>query len=130
MTHLPAYWKPHLLAVCGAPHTEQNFRLLDAWAAAEGGEAKFNPLNTTLNIPGGLDVKRPDYNTAGVKNYRNAIIGVAATAATLANGGYRGILGALQRGELTAEQIVATHRDEFHRWGTNPDVILRVLADG
>ena len=123
MTHLPPYWEGHLLTLCGAPPTLASMKLLDAWARAEGGTARWNPLNTTLP----LGVPCTDYNTAGVKNYRNAITGVAATGATLANGLYRGILGDLQRGKLTAKEIVTRNAAEFDKWGTGAKNVLRLL---
>jgi hypothetical protein len=122
-THLPPHWEGHLLVVCGAPRTLENLKLLDAWARAEGGTARWNPLNTTLP----LGVPCTDYNSAHVKNYRNAITGVSATAATLANGLYRGILGDLQRGRKTARQIVSDNAAEFDKWGTGHTHILALL---
>jgi hypothetical protein len=123
-TRLPPNWERRLLAVLGAdPGYQQGLRLLDAWARAEGGTAQWNPLNTTYGLAGSTD-----YNSAGVKNYKRATEGVCATALTLVNGYYPGILGAFQGGRRTAEDIVHTFRAEFQTWGTNPDAILRCLA--
>jgi hypothetical protein len=123
-THFPPNWDGRLLAVVGAdPGYQQGRRLLGAWATAEGGTAKWNPLNTTYGLPGATD-----YNSVGVKNYRRPTEGVCATALTLVNGYYPHILAALQGGTRTAEQIVNDFPDEFRRWGTNPQTILEVLA--
>ena len=128
-THLPPQWQQRVLAgVNGHGWNTGQFypegiRLLNAWATAEGGTAKWNPLNTTYYLPGCTN-----YNTSGVKNYVRPTEGCCATVLTLVNGFYTGILGALQGGTATAEQIVEMHGDEFSTWGTNPTVILQVLA--
>jgi hypothetical protein len=122
-THLPPYWRQHLLAVLGATTRPENLRLLDAWQRAEGGAAKWNPLNTTFALPGASD-----YNSAGVKNYPRPVWGVCATALTITNGNYGGIVGDLQAGTKTAVQIVNDRRTQFETWGTSPDVILQLLA--
>lgn len=112
-----------MLGVLGAnPGYAQGVRLLDAWATAEGGTAHWNPLNTTLRLYGSWP-----YNSVGVQNYQRPIQGLCATALTLCNGYYNGILGALQGGTLTAEQIVEAHAAEFDTWGTGSRNILRVL---
>lgn len=121
-THFPPNWIRRLLAVLGAPVTPEAVRLFSAWATAEGGNAQWNPLNTTLRLEGSWN-----YNSVGVQNYARPIIGVCATALTVANGYYNGILGALQGGQLTAEQIVEQHGHEFNLWGTGAANVLRVL---
>jgi hypothetical protein len=129
--HLPPNWAPRLLAVLGAPRSAENLRLLAAWAVAEGGTAKWNPLNTTYPLAWGSS----RYNNSEVKNYSQPTGGVCATALTLATSHqpdntltYGGILGDLQGGKKTAEQIVNDNAAEFHTWGTGTSVILSVLA--
>jgi hypothetical protein len=121
--HLPPNWRQRLLAVVGAPITSENQRFLDAWQRAEGGAARFNPLNTTFPLPGALN-----YNQTGVRNYLRATDGVCATALTLVDGNYGGLLAALQTGKLTAAQIVDQHQDEIRTWGTDPNLIRKLLA--
>ena len=124
-THLPPNWQRRLLAVLGAdPGYAQGIRLLSAWQVAEGGTAKWNPLNTTYKISGSTN-----YNAAGVQNYKRATEGVCATALTFVNGFYPGIVGALQAGTATAENIVQAHAGEIRTWGTDPRTILAVLAE-
>ena len=125
MAHLPFMWKFRLLRAIKARGVKQNRRLLEAWARAEGGTAAYNPLNTTQPWPGATD-----YNTVHVKNYPNGAAGITATAITLTNGHYPGLVVDLKQGAKTAEQIVADRRDEIKVWGTNPDTILGVLARG
>lgn len=127
-THLPAYWKEHLLSGVGAPQRAESKRFLDAWQQAEGGTAKWNPLNTTFALPGATN-----YNSTGVKNYTRPVWGVAATVLTLTEPEsgpltYPKLLGHLQAGTATAEQIVNDCRSELSHWGTNPDLVLKILS--
>jgi hypothetical protein len=121
--HLPFLWRLRLLAAIHAKGSWQNRRLLGAWARAEGGTARYNPLNTTQPWPGATD-----YNSAHVKNYPSGAAGIAATAATLVNGHYDGIVRDLRAGSKNARQIVTDRRAEIQTWGTNPDTILRLLT--
>lgn len=121
-THFPPNWQGRLLHVVGAPRVSESLRLLDAWARAEGGTAKWNPLNTTTNIEGATN-----YNSIGVKNYPRPTCGVCMQGITLTNGQYNGILGDLQAGVYTAEQIVDRNPDEFEHWGTGVDLLKSVL---
>ncbi len=123
MTHLPALWRFRLLAAIHARGTWQNRRLLNAWARAEGGNAGYNPLNSTTWWPGATD-----YNSIPVRNYPSGAAGIAATAATLSNGFYNGIVADLRKGEQTAEMIVRRNAHEFDVWGTGAANLLRVLG--
>lgn len=77
-----------LLARIGAKPTKRNLWALVSWMQAEGGSAKFNPLNTTHDGPNATN-----YNWVGVKNYVSLAEGVAATAETLNYGADRGLYG-------------------------------------
>lgn len=116
--HLPTSWERRLFSLLGAPTTPANLGFIRAWQRAEGGTAAFNPLNTTLDLHGARD-----YNTAHVKNYRDAVQGIAATGLTLTNGFYPGLVASFVRGTETTAQRVARHRGEITIWGTNPDAI-------
>ena len=122
--HNPIGWKFRLLRSIHGSGYRQNRRLLRAWARAEGGTARFNPLNTTEPWPGATD-----YNTVGVKNYPSGAAGISATAATLVNGHYNGIVHdlRLRRNHYTAEEIVNRNASEFDTWGTGAKNILAVL---
>lgn len=128
-THLPPQWRQRVLAGINGHGWDtgsfypEGLRLLAAWAQAEGGTAKWNPLNTTYTLRSSTP-----YNTAGVQNYFRPTEGCCATVLTLVNGNYNGILGDLQNGVKTAEQIVNDRATEFSRWGTDPKVILAVLG--
>lgn len=128
--HLPPQWRQRVLAgINGHGWNNGTFypeglRLFDAWAQAEGGTARWNPLNCTLHLPGSTN-----YNSVGVQNYLRATEGCAATVITLVNGNYNGILGDLQNGTKTAEEIVTDRSDQFRTWGTSPALILDVLEN-
>lgn len=122
--HYPPNWRQRLLAMIGAPITDENLRFLRAWAMSEGGEAEWNPLNTTMPVSYFV---AGDYNSAGVKNYSKATAGVCATALTLIQTTFMPIVGALQSGNKTAEQILDLCGPQLRTWGTNPDTIRQVL---
>ena len=121
-THLPFMWRFRLLRALRAKGNSENRRLLGAWQRAEGGTARWNPLNTTEHWTGSWP-----YNSAGVQNYRTGTDGLRATAATLVNGRYDGIVSDLRTGTKSARQIVLDRRAEISTWGTNPDTIISLL---
>lgn len=129
VTHVPPKWKYRLLAVLNAMQVAENYFLLDAWAQAEGGTARWNMLNTSYQLPGSTD-----YNTSHVQNYLHPIDGICATALTLCTREtdgtlrYGGILGALQIGTKPAAQIVQDNAAEFSQWGTSTALILQILG--
>lgn len=109
-----------ILTGIGAPATPENKRFMYAWRAAEGGQAAFNPFNTTQGAPGATN-----YNTAGVKNYTGEDQGVAATVKTLLNGRYSEIISALRDGGPGASAAAAQALARSP-WGTG-ELVLRVL---
>ncbi len=104
-----------LLAV---PHTNQNAWAWVSWAVAEGGNALWNPLNTTLDAPGATD-----YNSVHVKNYPSASVGQQAIAATLRQQNFAHILGHLKAGTNARRTLRAV---EVSQWGTG-GLAVRVL---
>jgi hypothetical protein len=120
--HYPILWRFRLLRAIHAKGNRENRRLLGAWGLAEGGRARNNPLNTTEPWPGATD-----YNSAGVKNYPTGAAGIQATARTLLNGRYPGIVAELRAGRASARQIVVRHRAEFDTWGTGGGNVERAL---
>lgn len=122
MAHLPLLWRFRLLRAIHAKGVVENRKLLGAWARAEGGSARWNPLNTTEPWPGSWN-----YNSAGVKDYRTGADGIAATAATLTNGFYWSIVHDLRAGKKSARQIVTDNAAEFDKWGTGAQHVLALL---
>ena len=104
-----------LLRTLGDPMTMQNIGAIVAWCTREGGAwnspARFNPLNTSLKMPGSHGI-----NGDGVQSYTSWSQGLTATVATLNSGAYRGILAALSVGSSVGavESAVAASP-----WGTH-----------
>jgi hypothetical protein len=109
-----------LLNALGAPVTSQNLLAIESWEVAEGGgfggRTAFNPLNTTLPMPGSRPV-----TLVGVQAYTSASQGLQATVNTLRSGRYSGIVAALRAGNSAraVEQAVAASP-----WGTGPFLLL------
>lgn len=123
--HLPWHWRERLLHMLAAPPVRETLRLLDAWARAEGGTARNNPLNTTYPMPWSTD-----YNSVHVKNYAKPIEGISATASTFAREAYLlDLWKDLQHGVFTAEQLVDRNAAAIERWGTDLDLLRDVLAE-
>jgi hypothetical protein len=102
-----------VLADLGAPDTKADLASLEAWYPHENGSwppaASDNPVNSTMTMPGSTV-----FNSVGVQNYASAAQGAQATAATLANGNYPGIVAALKSGRgLCGDPSLA---GEFSTW--------------
>jgi len=121
--HQPPLWKFRLLHAIHAKGRTPNRQLLDVWERAEGSKADNNPLDTTQPWPGATD-----YNSVGVKNYPSAAAGIAATAATLVNGHYNGLVADLRTSSKSAAQMIEDNRAEIQTWGTNPELMLQLLT--
>lgn len=130
-SHLPDKWIERTQDMLELVKNHQTLRYFEAQQKAEGGTAKWNPLNTTLDL--GLQWTEGNYNSIGVKNYRYAIAGVAATVLTFAQRNsdgtltYATLLSNLKNPDLTAEQIVENSRANIQHWGTDPDLMLEIL---
>ena len=103
-----------VLKQLNAPITQNNLDLLNIWSRFEGGNAKFNPLNTTKKAIG-----TTDFNSAGVKNYPDMQTGIDATAKTLKLQYYTPILYALQNNKaITYYYGNSDIVKAFNTWGT------------
>lgn len=113
-----------LLLEIEAPGTQRNLWALVSWMQAEGGSAAYNPLNTTLLMPGSTN-----YNSVGVQNYTSFRQGIEATAYTLNYGADRGLYGykpirrRLRRSAWAKWTLTAVERSV---WGTG-GLALRCL---
>lgn len=135
-THTPPNFSGRLAAVCGVPAEciAAAEAFWDAQARAEGGEARWNPLNTTYSLPGSWL-----YNAQGVRNFAKPIDGLCATALTVTNGDYNGILGDLQSivtlengdraAQFTALEVAQRNQQEIKLWGTDPTVVIEILQE-
>lgn len=113
-----ANWETQVLQAIGAPLTAANAQFLDTWQRYEGGTAANNPLNTTQAYGGASN-----YNSVGVKNYPSSYAGTVATAQTLQNGRYPGLLAALRSGNPTgyinsSSSAAARVVQDLRTWGT------------
>ena len=89
-------WARLFLQAIGAPTCHQNLVAMVAWQAAEGTQASWNPLATTLQMPGSIP-----FNSVGVQNYTSLAQGLDAIHQTLLRGatnyGYGAVLASLSR---------------------------------
>lgn len=76
-------WAGHFLRALGAPASRANLVVVVAWETAEYTEATWNPLATTMSMPGATT-----YNSHGVKNYSSMEQGIEATIKTLRRPGH------------------------------------------
>ena len=132
-----------LLGTLGLPITSANLTFLDAWQQAESGnpggtagathdDALFNPFNTTEDLTpqqrynGDAAPTAVNYNGGyPVKSYASFQDGLNATAMSLQNGDYAGILAALKQGtdpNAAAQALVNSN------WGTGP-LVQKVLNE-
>lgn len=106
-----------LLDELDAPITLHNLLALLSWNQAEGNAGRFNPMNTTLPMPGS-----ENFNWVGVQSYPDLATGVRATAITLlrtrdAEGRYiyHPIFWRLRHNRPAWRTLLAVERS---RWGT------------
>jgi len=117
-------WAQQFLRGIEAPVTKRNLLVIVSWIQAEGGTARWNPLNTTKAATGATD-----YNWVGVKNYPSFTVGLAATVSTLQYGaernlyGYRKIRRLLRESARPRRTLRAVEQSE---WGTG-GLALKVL---
>jgi hypothetical protein len=105
-------WVRDLLGALAVPGTYNNALSLIAQMQAEGGSAKFNPLNTTRDMPGATD-----YNTVHVKNYRSYGQGIDASARTLRQPNMAALLEELRAANSSSGYWRALGASP---WGTKP----------
>lgn len=120
----PEQYGAAVLQKLGIRPTPGALKFMVAWARAEGGHtngAKYNYYNTTMPEPGAGNT-----GTQGnIKVYRSWQQGIDATAATLKNGLYGGILSQLRRGDAMG----AARALSASPWGTGA-LTEKVLAGG
>jgi hypothetical protein len=112
-----------ILKCLGAEPTKDNMLFMYAWRQAEGGNAKNNPFNTTMKMPGATDISN---TSVGVKNYSTPEEGIEATCKTLKNGrdkyGYDKIIDGLKNDVGISQLSDAVINS---KWGTK-DLLRRV----
>ena len=117
----PSAFARALLTGLGAPQTPGNVAAVTAWVNAEGGnwhnQAAYNPLNTTLKLPGASYFQSVGPGSAPIAIYNSPQQGYSATLQTLQ--GYPSIVGALQQG-LTGGAHQLSELVAGSKWGTGP----------
>lgn len=113
-------WTRDLLKLLSARGTYYNALSIIAQIQAEGGSAHFNPLNTTLPMPGATD-----YNDVHVKNYVSYAQGLDATVQTLKQANMVKLLTELKRGTSSRSYWVALGESP---WGTKPPGTMGIDA--
>lgn len=123
MTITREQWASDFLLAINKPVGVNNLKSVITWIASENSGALFNPLDSTLQYEGSSD-----FNEAGVKNYATYEEGLQATKATILNGLYTGILGALEANASPAETCSTI---ENSPWGSKPSsaLLAEVVAD-
>jgi len=109
-----------VLECIGAKPTKGNMAFMYAWRQAEGSSAKFNPFNTTKNLPDSTT-----YNYAKVKNYKSVEDGIIATCDTLKLPYYTDIVNGLKN-DVGLYKL--SRMESLKKWGTGP--LLAKVADG
>ncbi len=105
-------WASSFLTALGAPTSRDNLVAVVAWEAAEGTMATWNPLATTIAMPGATV-----YNSHGVKNYRSREQGIEASIMTLRRPGhgYEAIIASLRSGAEAMDTGRAINRSDWCR---------------
>lgn len=117
-------WVRDLLLALDAPGTLENAVALVAQCQAEGGSAKFNPLNCTVKEPGSTD-----YNKVPVQNYVSYVQGLHVTSGMLQQSNMKALFAALKKGDSAPNYWAAL---AISPWGTHPPqgyTVLTWLAD-
>lgn len=107
----------------GGTPTDEKRKFFKAWQRAEGTDAKFNPLATTLKLKkdhgGSSDFKFSKNKGRPVQDYKTFEAGVDATYWTLknTNGGraYQNLVSKLKADDTTAQELAA-ETEELSTW--------------
>lgn len=123
-----------LLSALGVPGSSQNARALLAQVRSEGGQAHWNPLNTTVKVG-----PATAYNSFGsppmhVWSFASREDGIAATAQTFRQQNFGHLLGQLRRGDSAVRywELLMTPPPGGAHWGSHPPgglTIVQWLAD-
>ena len=121
-------WAHEFLNRLSSPHTDKNAYALISWMQAEGGNALWNPLNTTQPMPGAWD-----YNWVHVKNYPDFETGMDATVKTILQTadwlGYGPIRDRLRKSARPRRTLRAVEQSVWGTGGLALDVLPYVQRD-
>lgn len=135
-THYPEKWIERMCSMLEIPVSHEIVRLFTAWAKAEGGNARWNPLNTVDHIHSQSFSdwqSSPDYNSTGVCNYNHPWQGIVAHVDTFEQSAWANMLIALRHAkanDTTAEEIVNQFGNTIKtHWGTSPALMSEILKN-
>ena len=117
-------WAEAFLAAIGAPVVRDNLVAVVAWEASEGTQATWNPLATTMPMPGATV-----YNSHGVRNYKTMKQGIDASIKTLSRPGhgYEKILDSLERAPEAMETGKAINASDWCRGCANGSYVIGII---
>jgi hypothetical protein len=118
-------WVRDLLAALDVPGSYYNALAVIAQCQAEGGTARFNPLNTTLKMPGSTAYGPDLGGGVRVQHYTSMAQGLEATLATLRQTNMAPLLTALKSGTSSTAYWKALG---VSPWGTHPPGGLTIEA--
>jgi len=121
----PERFYQDVLKRAGLPVTPRNTQVLVTMQQGEGGDgmSRNNPLNSTQGMPGSSSVQG---NSAGVQTYQSYDQGVQATAKTLINGNFGGLVAGLQNDQPPSYYASGPGAQALQTWqgGSQTDVNL------
>ena len=117
-------WAEAFLAAIGAPVVRSNLVAVVAWEASEGTQATWNPLATTMPMPGATV-----YNSHGVRNYKTMRQGIDASIKTLKRPGhgYEKILDSLEKALKAMETGKAINKSDWCRGCSNGSYVIGII---
>ena len=114
------HWVRWFLEELRAPVTGRNRMTMVCWIQSEGSPFDWNPLATTLRMPGSVTM-----NSHGVQAYPSFDTGLDASIRTINEPQYERIVRRLRRNAWPSR----THRAIAKSpWGTDGDLLGRVLS--
>jgi hypothetical protein len=115
-------WRQQLLKAIKAPVTQSNLAYLNAWNRAEGNSFANNPFNTTLQTGNQIGPA----NEHGVRAYSSPRAGINATARTLRETPYAGIVKALRKGTDPYAAVTALGSSP---WGSDAGLVREIIPE-
>ena len=121
--NMPDTFFDRVVQKLGGTPTQEKRKFFRAWKRAEGTDARFNPLGTTLKLKtshgGSTDMEGSYNNGQPVQDYKTMDAGVDATFWTLKNTyrgkAYQNLVDKLKSDDVTAEELAA-EKKELATW--------------
>jgi hypothetical protein len=107
-----------LKVLCNSTPNSSQIRFMKSWRQAEGGNAAWNPFNTTLSRPGSLPNNIIPNSTSQVQNYTSRAQGLEATLSTLKGSKYVNIVKSINSIKSDSDINIAMNSVNNSPWGT------------